>query len=304
MSNQITTAMVDTYRSGINMLAQQVKFRLQDAVMLENETGKRVSFDQVGVVGARKRTSRHADTPRIDVPHRRRWVSMGDFELSDLMDWSDLLKILNNPGGAYSRAFIAALNRAKDADIISAMLGTSFSGEDGTTPITLPSGQQIAAGGTGFTLGKVQQAADLLMGKAIFDDTDELHVAWTRKQEGEFMNNAEVKSVDYNTQRVLVKGTMSKEGGGEGFYGFQFHRLEDWTDELGATQRMLPKVSTTRTCVAWVKSGVVHNGPKEPTVRTDEIPGKSYSWQYYACGSFGSTRLQEEKVVQIDVVES
>ena len=302
MSQQITTAMVDTYRSGIIMLAQQMKFRLQNAVMIESEPGKRVSFDQVGVVAARKRVSRHSDTPRIDVPHKRRWVTVADYELSDLMDWSDLLKILNNPGGAYTRAFIAGLNRAKDADCIAAMLGTSYTGDDGLTPITLPSGQQIAHGGTGFTLTKIQQAADLLMGKAIFDDMDELHVAWTRKQEGEFMNNAEVKSVDYNTQKVLVKGSMS--GGGDGFYGFQFHRLEDWTDELGNTQRILPKVSTTRTCVAWVKSGVVHNGPKDPTMRTDEIPGKSYAWQYYACGSFGTTRLQEEKVVQIDVQET
>jgi len=302
MSNQIPTAMVDTYRSGIIMLAQQMKFRLQDAVMLESETGRRVAFDQIGVVAAQKRVSRHSDTPRVDVPHKRRWISMSDFELSDLMDWSDLLKVLNNPGGAYSRAFIAGLNRAKDADIIAAMLGTAYTADDGLTAVTLPSGQQIANGGTGFTLAKVQAAADLLMGKAIFDEDDELHIAWTRKQEGEFMNTAEVKSVDYNTQKVLVNGTMSK--GGDGFYGFKFHRLEDWTDQLGNTQRILPKVSTTRSCVAWVKSGVVHNGPKDPIVRTDEIPGKSYSWQYYACASFGTTRLQEEKVVQIDVVET
>lgn len=302
MSNQIPTAMVDTYRSGITMLAQQMKFRLAGAVMLEHETGKRVSFDQVGVVAAQKRVSRHADTPRIDVPHKRRWVTMSDFELSDLLDWVDLIKILSNPGGAYSRAFIAGLNRAKDADCIAGMLGTSFTGEDGTIAVTLPAGQQIAAGGTGFTLAKVQAAADLLMGKAIFDDDDELHIAWTRKQEGEFMNTAEVKSVDYNTQKVLVKGSMSN--GGDGFYGFQYHRLEDWTDHLNNTQRILPKVSTTRSCVAWVKSGVIHNAPKEPTVRTDEMPTKSYSWQYYACGSHGTTRMQEEKVVQIDVVET
>lgn len=300
MSNQITTAMVDTYRTGLQMLAQQKKCRLESAVMIEKEIGKRVSFDQIGVVAARERTSRHADTPRVNVPHRRRWVSMKDFELADLLDWSDLLKILNNPGGAYSQAFIAALNRARDKNIIDNMLGTSYAGEDGTTAIALPSTQKIAAGGTGFTLAKVQEAASLLFGKAVFDDDEELHIAWTRKQEDEFLQTAEVKSVDYNTQRVLVKGTM----GGDTFYGFKYHRLEDWEDEEGNMHRILPKNGTTRSCVAWVKSGVVHNVPQLPTVEIDKRPDKSNAWQYLAKGSYGTTRLEEKKVVQIDVEEN
>ena len=54
------------------------------------------------------------------------------------------------------------------------------------------------------------------------------------------MDTAEVKSVDYNTQKVLVSG------GVEGFYGFRFIRLEDAAD--GA---LLPKSGSTRSCFAW-----------------------------------------------------
>jgi hypothetical protein len=38
---------------------------------------------------------------------------------------------------------------------------------------------------------------------------------------------------------------------------------------------------------------------KEPTARIEERSDKSYSTQVYYCSSFGSTRMEEEKVVQI-----
>ena len=65
----------------------------------------------------------------------------------------------------------------------------------------------------------------------------------------------------------------------------------------------MSKASTVRTCVAWVKFGIVMNSPMDITVKVDQLPTKSYSWQYYAAASFGITRLEEIKVVQIDVQE-
>ena len=300
MSQDITQHRINTYKAGIEMLAQQTKCRLEPYVTVERDTGDRVSYDQIGAVAAQERTVRHADTYRVDTPHRRRWISNREFEVSDLLEPSDLVRVLNNPGGDYGRVFLGAVNRARDANIVAAMLGTTFTGVDGTTGVALPGTQQIAAGGTGFTLTKVQTAASRLMGQAVFDEGEELHIAWTKKQEDEFLGTNEVKSVDYNTQKVLVAGTM-----GDGtFYGFKYHRLEDWTDQLGNTVRIIPKVSTTRSCVAWVKSGVRHNLATPPNLAIEQRPYKSNNWQYLMKAMFGSCRMQDVKVVQIDVVES
>ncbi len=298
MSTEITTFMVDAYNEGIEHLASQMQSKLLDRVRVESKTGERNSFDQVGSVAARKRTDRHGDTQYINTPHRRRWVVTDPFEVADLLDEPDMLRILNDPGGAMSVEFIAALNRERDATIVSAALGTAFTGKQGQTAVTLPSGQQIAAGGTGFTLAKVRDAMRRLKAANAVEGDADLTIAWTSAQEDEFLNTTEVKSHDFNTQRVLVKGRLDDE-----FYGFNYVRLEDWTDELGQLHRILPKTGTVRTCLAWVKDGLLLNNAKEPNVRVSQLATKKYSWQWYGCADFGATRMQEPKVLQLDVEE-
>lgn len=303
MSNEITTAMVDTYQEGIELLAQQMASVLEPYVRTDSKTGERVSFDQVGVVAARERLVRHGDTQYVNTPHRRRWVSHRDFEIADLLDVQDIINILNDPGGEYAEAFVAALNREMDAEVIDKMLGTNYTGKTGVTATALPAGQKIAAGGTGFTLAKVQSAMQIFKAANAVDRNMrdvELHIAWTSAQESPFLNTTEVKSIDYNTQKVLVDGGM---GDGK-FYGFNYHRLEDWTDENAVAHLILPKVSTTRSCVAWIKRGVMLNKPDGPRTLVDRMPSKSQATQIWTGGSFGATRLQDTHVVQIDVVES
>ena len=80
MSIEITTAFVEQYKSNVFHLAQQKGSRLRDTVKLETVNGKSHFFERIGSVAAEKRTSRHADTPRMDTPHSRRKVTMDDYE--------------------------------------------------------------------------------------------------------------------------------------------------------------------------------------------------------------------------------
>ena len=66
MSVQITTAMVEQYAGNVAHLAQQKGSRLRNAVRVETVVGKSAFFEQIGATAARKRTSRHSDTPRMD----------------------------------------------------------------------------------------------------------------------------------------------------------------------------------------------------------------------------------------------
>tara|TARA_Y100000034_G_C6771675_1_gene344295 strand:+ start:444 stop:659 length:216 start_codon:yes stop_codon:yes gene_type:complete len=66
MSVQITTAFVEQYKGNVEILVQQKGSRLRDAVSVETVTGKNAFFEQIGSTAARKRTSRHSDTPRMD----------------------------------------------------------------------------------------------------------------------------------------------------------------------------------------------------------------------------------------------
>lgn len=307
MSNEITTAMVDTFNTGIEMLAQQMSSKLKGRVRVESKPGKRNAFDQVGSVAVSQVTVRHEDTRYINSPHRRRWVGLIDFDVADLLDKEDVIRILNDPSGEYIRAFVAAFNRQRDQSILEAALATAYTGEDGTGTQAMLAANQIAAGGDGFTLAKVKSAMRILKaGSAVEADMDggdfDLTVAWTSFQEEEFLDTTEVKSIDYNTQKVLVDGGM---GNGK-FYGFNYVRLEDWTDDVTGTKHRIVAHDgvTTRSCVAWKKDGLLLNEPRPPYSEVDRMPGKRQSTQLWVGGSFGATRMQEPKVVQIDCVEA
>lgn len=78
MSIQITTAFVEQYKANVYHLTQQKGSKLRRAVRVESINGKSAFFEQLGATSARARTSRHADTPRMDTPHSRRRVSLTD----------------------------------------------------------------------------------------------------------------------------------------------------------------------------------------------------------------------------------
>ena len=293
MSDQIVTFNYESYSQGITLLSQQLMQNTMGTCIQEPMSGKRVFFDQVGRVAMQQKTGRAVDIPVVNTPHARRSCTSKDYYIRDFVDEFDKLKILNDPTNAYTQAFSAAGAREVDRTLIAAALGTAYTGEEGSTPVALPSAQKIAVGSTGFTLDKLREAVKILKAANAVMPGDGIHVFWTAAQEEEFINANEVKSSDFNNTKVMVEGAVTY------FYGVQFHRLED----VSSSERILPKVSTTRSCVAWVRSGMRLGLWKSPYGRVDFLPERD-AWQVMAGLSVGATRMEEVKVVQIDVIES
>lgn len=302
MSTEVMVHERTAYSAGFEMLAQQMEHKLRPYVRNESETGDRVNFPQIGPVGPRQKTERHGETQYVTTPHKKRWVFPEAFEFADLVDLADVKRIVADPGGEYSRNFIASINRDRDRQILANAIGTAYIGVNGTTSQAMTAANQLGAAGTGMTLAKVKNALKRLKAGNGVDGTEECVIAWTSFQENEFLDATEVKSHDYNTQRVLIDGGM---GDGK-FIGFRYVRLEDWVDEGGTTRRIVPYTSgtTTRSCVAWVKSGLLHNTWTAPMTKVDQLPGRNYSWQHWVHAQYGTTRMQEAKVVQIDCIEA
>jgi hypothetical protein len=282
MSVQITTAFVNQFSSNIQMLSQQMGSLLRNAVDVETVNGEKAFFDQVGSAAAVLRTTRHADTPLIDTPHSRRMVTMSDYEYADLIDDQDKVRLLVDPTSTYARAAAAAMGRAMDDVIISAALGTSLTGKDGTTSTPFDSNNTIAVGGAGLTLAKLIEAKEILDSNDV-DPSIPRYIAVSPKQITNLLDDPEVTSADYNTVRALVKGELDT------YVGFKFIT----TNRLGLDG------SNDRRCFAWAMDGIKLAVGKEPTARIDERADKSYATQVYYCMSVGATRMEEAKVVEI-----
>jgi len=287
MSNQITTAFVEQYAANLLHLSQQKGSRLRAAVRLEQVTGRNAYIDRIGQAAARKRTSRHGDTPQLDTPHSRRRVTLADYDWADLIDDLDKVRLLVDPASAYSQAGAWAMGRAMDDEIIAAFTGTAYAGVDGTSSVALPAGQKVAASASGLTVAKLLSAKEILDGNDV-DESIARYIAVTSKQVSDLLNTTEVKSSDYNTVKALAQGELDT------FLGFKFLR----TERLGLDG------SSNRRVVAWAQDGMALAIGKEPTARIDERADKNYATQVYYSMAIGATRLEEEKVVEIACVES
>lgn len=286
MSTQVNTAFVQQYSANVQMLSQQMGSRLRDAVRIENIVGKNAFFDQVGLATAQKRTTRHGDTPQIDTPHARRRVSLVDYEYADLIDDQDKIRMLIDPTSAYAQAAAAAMGRAMDDEIIAAATGTAFTGETGSTSTALPAGQKIADGGADLTLAKLREAKKILDLSDV-DPSIQRYIAVGPNQIESLLGDTTVTSSDFNSVKALVQGELDT------FMGFKF-----------IVTNRLAKSGDIRSCFAWAEDGLLLGVGKDSTARIDERADKGYATQVYYCMSIASTRMEEEKVVQISCDES
>jgi hypothetical protein len=286
MSTQITTAFSQQFSANVQLLSQQTGSILRGGVSEEAVTGEKAFFDQVGAAAAVKRTSRHQDTPMVETPHSRRMVTMDSYEWADLIDDADKVRMLIDPTSTYARAAAAAMGRAMDDAIIEAATGTAKTGKSGGTSTSMLAAHQIANGSADLTLAKLIEAKKTL-DLASVDPSIPRHIAVGPDQIEALLNSTTVTSSDFNTIKALVQGEINT------FLGFQFH-----------VSTRLAKSGNIRTCFAWAEDGIKLAVGKDVMSRIDERSDKSYSTQVYYCATFGATRMEEEKVVQIDCDES
>jgi hypothetical protein len=288
----IDEAYAQQYADNFILRAQQKRSRLENSVRVDTGiVGASKTVERIGSSNAQKRTTRHADSPIMDTPFDRRWLDLTDYEWGDIVDDQDKIRLMTDPTSTVVQVGVSALNRAKDDVIISALSGSARVGTGSTASTTaLPAGQKIVHGGVGLTIAKLVSAKELLLtNEAINEDdpNDQLFMVVSAQQLSNLLNSTQVTSADWNTVQALVRGTI------DSFMGFTFIR----------SQR-LSKVSTTRYCYAYCKSGTVLGVGKDIVTRVQERPDKSFSVYAYAKMSLGAVRTEEEKVVEVQCTET
>jgi hypothetical protein len=289
MSFQVTTHFVQQYSTNIQLLLQQKGSKLRDAVTVNSYVGKAAkAVEQVGAVEPVKNQSRHSDTPLISTPADARWVYPNDYDWADLIDDQDKLRMLIDPTSSYVQNGVYALGRAQDKEIIAAIFGSSNTGENGSTAVAFPSAQQVAvdagsSAATGLNIAKLRAAKKLLMAANVDIDNDPLYVAITAAEHDALLNEAQVISLDYNAKPVLVDGKVTS------FMGFEFIHTELLTTDASGYRRI----------PVWAKSGMHLGMWNDIKTSIDRRPDKRNAYQVYVTGTYGATRLEEKKVVEI-----
>lgn len=290
MSDQVNVAFNQKFHKDYILLGQQKTSRLEGAVRRDPEAldAKYGFFNRIGATEMVERTSRHADTPIVNTPHSKRRVSLGMFEWADLLDHQDVAKVIANPQNAYVMNANMAARRKKDTILLAAMRGNAYSvdSDDAASAVALPSAQKIAVASAGLTLAKLLTCKEIL-DHAEPDPEDPRFIAVTTKQVTNLFNTTEIKSADYNTVKALAEGKIDT------FLGFKFIQIE-----------LVVAVSTSRMCMAWVKSGVGLAVAEEIQTTISVRPDKSNAVQVYVAEQLGATRIEDAKVVEIACLET
>jgi hypothetical protein len=299
----IPVAFVANYADQVYVLAQQMASKFDQYTRQDpNEVNaKRFFFERIGTTTARRRTTRHGDTPVANTPHSRRGGTLFNDEWADLIDKEDAGKMLiaGSLPSSYRSVAGAALMRARDETIRDALQGNaySFDEDDASSTVALPAAQKISAGGAGLTLTKLNQAREIFE-LADIDADDVIPFAVSPKQMTNLLATTEIKSADYNSVKALVEGRVDT------FMRFKFIN----TNRLTLT-------STTRQCLAWHPSGVGRAVNPLNTFGGGAMAGDLYvsmsirndkadALQVYVAQAYGATRIEDAKVVQVDCTES
>ncbi|MEO8837542.1 MAG: phage capsid protein [Herbaspirillum sp.] len=294
VNSGIPTFYVQQFSSNIQLKLQQKGSRLRSAVMSGMHIGSQASpVDQFGAISANKVVGRYQPIVAVDAPTDRRWVFPQDYDLPQLLDTFDKLRLLIDPMSSYVENAVYALGRAMDQEILNGLLGSNKTGVSGATNTTLPSSQivsvqQGASSSTNLTVAKLRAGMKILLANEVDLDQDQIFMAINAAAHDSLLSEVQVISTEFNDKPVMVEGKIQR------FLGVNFIHTElvtTGTDDQSGTSTALPM---------WAKSGAymgIWNDIESKISERNDL--QSIPFQAYVKGTFGGTRLEEKKVVQI-----
>ncbi len=294
VNSGIPTFYVEQFSSNIQLKVQQKESRLRGAVMSGSHIGSQASpVDQFGAIVANKVENRYGPMVSVDAPTDRRWVFPQDYDLNQLLDSFDKLRLLVDPMSSYVTNAQYALNRAIDTEILNGLMLTNYTGVQGTSSETMTTGQSVpvqqgAASSTNYTVAKMRYAKLILMQNEVDLDVDQIYGAVNATNHDTLLSEMQVVSTEFNDKPVLVEGKCVR------FLGIDLIHTEllfTGTDDQS---------TTSTACPVWAKSGA-YLGLWED-IMTDVSQRKdlrSLPYQAYVKGTFGASRLELKKVVRL-----
>jgi hypothetical protein len=290
----VPTFQVQQYSMNVQLFLQQKGSKLAQFVMSGSHVGKQVSpVDQIGSVNAQKVTSRFGPMGRVDAPTDRRWVFPVDYDLPQMIDHFDKLRLIVDPESHYVVNAVHAMGRARDEEIIAAFLAGAKTGENGGTTTVFDTGNEIdvAVGGSNSRLNvaKLHAVRELAMSKHIDLQADPLYCGLTAKDDSALLKEIEIISRDFKggDAPVLQDGILVR------FLGINFVHCELIEIAAAGTNEVNVPV--------WTKSGMymgVWNELQTSVSQRNDLQGEP--WQVYVMQSIGATRLDEDKVFNIE----
>jgi hypothetical protein len=304
MSTEIQKQWVDQFNALLDIQPQQMVSKLLTTVSAEfGVEAETAWYNRVGIATGQQRTDRYADAPNNPKTRQRRGVTPTTYDVGEIYDKIDSLRMLSDPGSEDMEAMRAYCARQIDATIAAAAVGTALtrnadntSSNDAFDTSTKRVAVNVVNKGdtpanSGMNIGKLRKGLEILAAAEIDPDTDEIYCVLGQQQVGDLLEETKVGSADYNGLMPLMTGQVGR------FMGVNFVRY---------TGLAVP-VSNQRQCLLYTKKAIkaVFTTPQPIIGDMWERPDKAGKpWYGYAKTDVGAVRRHDEGVVDILCLES
>jgi hypothetical protein len=280
----VTEVAIETYESTIIQLAQQRMSRVQPWVMQRGEESAGHNWPVLNAADATLKTRDQA-TPEAGAAFAERRSVPITMNIGDLIEPEDIVQVLIDPLSAQAQSQVYSISRAYDDELFDACERDADDGNGGV--VALPAGQIVGDGSTAITFDYVTEVTETFLDNDV--DPDEPKVAFVSPaQVRKLLQLTEMTNADYNSLRPLESGMPTIW---MGYTWIPSTRL----NSFGAGQA---------TCVFMTADAIGFNINEGMTSRVAEDPTMSFAWRVYCRSTFGGVRVQDEKVVLLDVNET
>ena len=279
--------------------AQQTEHVLAGTYAEKRITGKDFRGDLYGSTSdvMREKTARAAPTMPVDIGTSFYWIKPRPYDYANVYDEFDDVGLGGLPSfqtpAIITHATIA--NRNRDLVVLNSALGTTYTGQTGTTKTTLPAAQVVGVAygnsnvNIGLTLKKLNHASYLFNVSSI--KMGDRFLAHTAKELENLLTNVDqVANYLYSDVKALMDGMVTH------FAGFQFKMLELVPYIAGST--------TVRACVAWKKNMLIVGTGADKRTYVDILPSNSHAIQVRSVLLLDGARKESAGVVEIDCDQS
>ena len=307
MANTVDVSFVPAFQNVIVGLYAEDPDGLTGTVRLRTGVkGKTDNWERLGGVKLVPVTSRHQATPHTQMTHTRRRAAMADRAGAEYLDQLDQIKMMIDPRNEYTQNLVRAYRVFIAETLVDSLnaAATSVANDDTTSTVALQASQQIANGGTGFTMAKWRQANRILDNAAVPRESRcALLSAYAIE---DLLADATVTSKDYADLAALQTGTIANKY----FMGATVKVIGDAVPDDtavltgGTLDPILPKTGNIRSCFLYHRDAVGLSIGKVGTPEVDKRSDLMNLWQVLVQCSAGAVRILDAGVVQIDIDES
>lgn len=304
MSDTVNVTATAAYQNNIEMVLQQSKAQLLDAVEVQeglNAEAEAVK-DLVGNAMPQEADERYGDLKETGVNHDRIWLTKpNELYFMEYVDGADQLGTTIGLTGAYTMAGTATINRSWDDQILLGIYSGILSGKTiGSATLTpFPNGQVVpvttggAAGPQRFNTAKLR-AAGKILDKGFVDPLEKRYMVIDAEQNDDLLSEVPATSADF-------KGAFGGEfdnGKIKRMLGFEFIHLELNNPLL----RVASKFGLTTDANGytknpfWARSGVRLGIWQKVRTAIKDQPSKVNTSSVFAGTTIAATRTQAGKV--------